>query len=34
MVSNISAELGSRGTLQLMTLPAISIDTFIERIKS
>ena len=34
MVARISVELGSRGTLQLMTMPAMSVDTFVERIKS
>jgi uncharacterized protein with GYD domain len=29
----IAVELGSRGTLQLMTLPAIKIDEFVSRIR-
>lgn len=33
MVARISVELGARGTLQLMTMPAIPVDSFIERIK-
>ena len=33
-VAEISAELGSRGTVQIMTLPAISIDKMISSIKS
>ena len=32
VITRISIELGSRGTLQLMTLPAIKIDDFISRI--
>lgn len=32
-ISKISIELGSRGTIQVMTLAAIPIDTFIENLK-
>ena len=32
-VARISVELGARGTVQMMTLPAIPIPTFIERLK-
>ena len=32
-VARISVELGARGTVQIMTLPAIPIPTFIERLK-
>jgi uncharacterized protein with GYD domain len=32
-IARISVELGARGTLQLMTMPAIPVDTFIERIR-
>ena len=32
VIVRISVELGSRGTLQLMTLPAIDVDEFISRI--
>jgi uncharacterized protein with GYD domain len=28
VIARISVELGSRGTIQLTTLPAISVDTF------
>ncbi len=31
-VAQISIELGSRGTIQLMTLPAIPVDEFIARL--
>jgi uncharacterized protein with GYD domain len=31
-IARITVELGSRGTLQLMTLPAIAVDDFISRI--
>lgn len=31
-VARISIELGSRGTIQLMTLPAIPIDEFIAKL--
>ncbi len=33
-VSQISIELGSRGTVQLMTLPAIPVDEFIAGLTS
>jgi uncharacterized protein with GYD domain len=33
-VARISVELGSRGTLQIMTLPAIPIDTFAKKVKA
>ncbi len=33
-VARISVELGARGTVQIMTLPAIPIPRFIERLKS
>ena len=32
VIVRISVELGSRGTLQMITLPAIKIDEFISRI--
>jgi len=32
-VLKMSVELGSRGTVQLMTLPAVSVDEFIERLR-
>lgn len=32
-VARVSAELASRGSVKLMTLPAIPIDTFISRLK-
>ncbi len=32
-VVKMSVELGSRGTVQLMTLPALSIDDFIKTLK-
>jgi len=32
VIVRISVELGSRGTLQLMTLPAIKADEFVSRI--
>ncbi|MDP3298137.1 MAG: GYD domain-containing protein [Thermodesulfovibrionia bacterium] len=32
-VLKMSVELGSRGTVQLMTLPALSIDDFIKTLK-
>lgn len=31
-IARITVELGSRGTLQLMTLPAIAVEDFISRI--
>jgi uncharacterized protein with GYD domain len=33
VVARISVELGSRGTVQLTTLPAMSIDAFVQMIK-
>ncbi|RJR15764.1 MAG: GYD domain-containing protein [Nitrospiraceae bacterium] len=32
-VMKMSVELGSRGTVQLMTLPAITVDEFIKTLK-
>lgn len=32
-VARISVELGARGTVQIMTLPAIPVPTFIQRLK-
>ncbi|HHW20575.1 MAG TPA: GYD domain-containing protein [Thermodesulfovibrio thiophilus] len=32
-VMKMSVELGSRGTIQLMTMPAIEIETFIKNLK-
>lgn len=32
-VMKMSVELGSRGTVQLMTLPALSVDDFISTLK-
>jgi len=32
-VLKMSVELGSRGTVQLMTLPALSVDEFIKTLK-
>lgn len=32
-VARISVELGARGTIQIMTLPAIPVTTFIERLR-
>jgi uncharacterized protein with GYD domain len=32
-VMRMSVELGSRGTIQLMTLPALSVDDFIATLK-
>jgi uncharacterized protein with GYD domain len=31
-VSSISIEMGARGSVQMMTLPAIPLDTFISRL--
>ena len=31
-IARVSMELGSRGTVQIMSLPAIGVDNFIERI--
>ena len=33
-VARISVELGARGTVQITTLPAIPVSTFIERLKA
>ena len=33
-ISQVSIELGSRGTVEIMSMPAISIDTFISMIQS
>tara|TARA_B100000700_G_scaffold4277_1_gene4881 strand:+ start:3706 stop:3930 length:225 start_codon:yes stop_codon:yes gene_type:complete len=33
-ISKLSIELTSRGTIQITTLPAINIDTFIKHLKS
>jgi uncharacterized protein with GYD domain len=33
VVLKLSVELGSRGTVQLMTLPALSVDAFIKTLK-
>ncbi len=32
-VARISVELGARGTVQIMTLPALPVPAFIERLK-
>jgi len=32
-VMKMSVELGSRGTIQLMTMPAIEIEAFIKNLK-
>lgn len=32
-IARVSVELGSRGTVQLMTLPAIPIEVFAKRVK-
>ena len=32
-VARISVELGSRGTIQIMTLPAIVVDDFVARLR-
>jgi uncharacterized protein with GYD domain len=32
-IARISIELGSRGTVQIVTLPAIPVDEFIEKMK-
>jgi uncharacterized protein with GYD domain len=31
-VSSISIEMGARGSVQMMTMPAIPLDTFISRL--
>jgi uncharacterized protein with GYD domain len=33
-VSRISVELGARGSVQMMTMPAIPVDDFIARLAS
>lgn len=33
VIARISVELGSRGTVQLTTLPAMSIDSFVQMIR-
>ncbi len=33
VISKVSVELGSRGTVQLITLPALEIDDFIKNMK-
>ncbi len=33
-VARISVELGARGTIQIMTLPAIPVPAFIQRLQS
>ena len=33
-VARISVELGARGTVQIMTLPAIPVPDFVERLKA
>ena len=33
-ITKVSIELGSRGTVEILTMPAISIDNFISMIKS
>ena len=33
-IAKISVELGSRGTIQIMSLPAIPIDQFIAKLKA
>ncbi len=33
-IARISVELGSRGTLQIMTLPAIPIETFAKKVRT
>ena len=32
-IAKVSMELGSRGTVQIMTLPAIPIETFAKKVK-
>jgi uncharacterized protein with GYD domain len=32
-IAKISVELGSRGTVQIMTLPALPIETFAKKVK-
>ena len=33
-VANISVQLGSRGTVQIQTIPLIDVDTFIKKVAS
>jgi len=33
VITRVSVEMGSRGTLQLMTMPAVTVDEFVARIK-
>ncbi len=33
-VSSISIEMGARGSVQIMTMPAIPLDTFISRLEA
>ena len=33
-ITKVSIELGSRGTVEILTMPALSIDNFISMIKS
>jgi len=32
-IAKVSMELGSRGTVQIMTLPALPIETFTKKVK-
>ena len=32
-IARISVELGARGTVQILTLPALPVPSFIERLK-
>jgi len=33
-VARLSAELGSRGTIEIMTLPALSVDSLVKSLKT
>lgn len=33
-IARISVELGARGTVQILTMPALSVADFVERLKS
>jgi uncharacterized protein with GYD domain len=33
VITRVSVEMGSRGTLQMMTMPAVTVDEFVARIK-
>ena len=33
-VMRISAELGSRGTIQIMTIPAMTVDSFVQSLRT